>query len=67
MARKKTHKKLFRSRTSRMIAGICGGLGDYFGIDATWIRLIFILFFFAFGSALLLYLILWFIIPLEPN
>ncbi len=59
------YKKLYRSRTDRMIAGICGGLGEYFGIDPTWVRLIFILCFFLAGVALLIYLILWVIVPLE--
>lgn len=59
------HKKLYRSRTERMIAGVCGGLAKYFGMDPTWIRLIFILFFVLGGSALLVYLIMWIIVPLE--
>ena len=59
-------KKLYRSRQEHMLAGICGGLANHFGIDPTWVRLIFILFFFAGGSALLVYIILWFIVPLEP-
>lgn len=60
-------KKLYRSRRDRMIAGVCGGLGNYFGIDSTWVRLLFILFFFAGGCALLVYFIMWLIVPLEPS
>lgn len=59
------YKKLFRSRKNRMIAGVCGGLADYFGMDPTWVRLIFIFLFFAGGAALLAYVILWIIVPLE--
>jgi phage shock protein C len=59
-------KKLYRSRNDRIIAGICGGLAQYFHIDSTWIRLIFILFFILGGSALLIYLIMWLIVPLAP-
>ncbi|OAI48275.1 hypothetical protein AYO45_05160 [Gammaproteobacteria bacterium SCGC AG-212-F23] len=59
-------KKLYRSRKEQIIAGVCGGLAEHFGIDPTWVRLIFILFFFAGGCALLIYLILWLIVPLEP-
>jgi len=59
-------KKLYRSRTERMIAGVCGGLAEYFSIDPTWVRLIFILLFFAGGCALLIYIIMWVIIPLTP-
>lgn len=61
-----TSKKLYRSRTDCKIAGVCGGLGEHFGIDSTWIRLLFILFFFLGGSALLIYLIFWIIVPVEP-
>lgn len=63
----KPYRRLYRSRTERMIAGICGGLAAYFEIDPTWMRLIFVLLFFVFGSALFAYLILWIIIPLEPE
>ena len=59
-------KKLYRSRKDRMIAGVCGGMAAHFGIDPTWVRLLFILLFFALGSAMLVYLILWVIVPLEP-
>lgn len=59
-------RRLYRSRRERIIAGVCGGLAQYFGIDPTWMRLIFILFFFVGGSALLLYFIMWIIVPLEP-
>jgi len=60
------YKKLYRSRQDRMIAGVCGGLARYFRIDPTWVRLIFVLFFLLGGSTLLLYIILWIIVPLEP-
>lgn len=61
-------KRLFRSRDQRMIAGVCGGLADYFGTDPTWIRLIFVLLFFlGFGLSLLVYLIFWIIMPLAPK
>lgn len=59
-------KKLYRSRHQRMIAGVCGGIAEYFDTDPTWVRLIFILLFFAGGCALLIYLILWIIVPLAP-
>lgn len=59
-------KRLYRSRRERMIAGVCGGLGEYFGIDPTWIRLLFILLFILGGSTLIVYLILWIIVPLAP-
>jgi phage shock protein C len=59
------YKRLYRSRKDRMIAGVCGGLANYFGIDPTWVRLLFVLLFFAGGAAFLAYVILWLIVPLE--
>lgn len=58
------YKKLFRSRTERMFAGVCGGLGDYFDVDPTLIRLLFVFGFFATGSGLLwAYLIMMIVVP----
>ena len=58
-------KTIRRSKKNRMIAGICGGFGEYFGIDPTMVRVIYIV-----GSVLsvafpgiLIYLILWVVIP----
>lgn len=60
-------KKLYRSRTDRMIAGICGGLGEMFSFDPTLVRLIFALVaVFTLGTAVLVYLLGWIIIPEEP-
>ncbi len=65
--KKKKSKKLYRSRTNKTIAGICGGMGEYFDMDPTLIRIIWILFLLLGGSGLLLYLILWILIPKEPK
>lgn len=55
---------LRRSRTNRMIAGVCGGLEDFFGLDAFWFRLGFVLATIPGGvPGIALYLILWLIIP----
>lgn len=62
----KTYKKLYRSRTNKMIGGVCAGLADYFKIDPTWMRLLFILFLLLGGSALLVYIVMWIVVPLEP-
>lgn len=59
-------KRLYRSRTEEMIAGVCGGLADYLNVDPTVIRLVFLLLLFAGGGGLFIYLILWVIMPLEP-
>ncbi|HEX2697482.1 MAG TPA: PspC domain-containing protein, partial [Anaerolineales bacterium] len=62
------YKRLTRSRTNRMIAGLCAGLGEYMGMDPTIVRLLFILAFFLglhFG-VVLIYLIMALIVPEEP-
>lgn len=58
-------KQLRRSRTDSVIAGVCGGLGQYFGIDPVLVRIIFVVLALAAGPGLLAYLILWLVIPLE--
>ena len=60
-------KRLYRSRSDRMIWGVCGGLAKYFGIDPTIIRVIFVLLIFAGGVGLLAYIILAIIVPLETS
>ena len=57
-------KKLYRNKKEAKIAGICSGLGNYFEIDPTIIRLIFLFGLFV-GGGLLVYLIAWFIIPIK--
>jgi phage shock protein C len=61
-------KKLRRSRSNRWVAGICGGLSEFFGLSAFWFRLLFIILLLPGGlPGLLPYLILWLIIPLEKR
>jgi phage shock protein C len=59
-------KRLYRSRNDRMIAGVCGGLGQFLGMDPTIIRLIFVVAVLAGFAGVLAYLILAVVIPLEP-
>lgn len=66
MSEEKT-KRLYRAREDRMLAGICGGLGHYFGIDPTIVRVLFVVFALVVGGGILAYLILWLLIPLEPE
>ncbi len=62
------NKKLYRSRTNYMLFGVAGGLGEFFGIDPTLVRLAFIVgTLLGFGSFAILYLILFFIVPPEPT
>lgn len=60
-------KRLYRSRTNRVIAGVAGGIGEYFDIDPLVVRLIFVLLAIGGGSGVLLYLVAWLIIPEEPE
>ncbi len=60
-------KKLYRSRTDRMIWGVCGGIANYFDIDSTLIRIIAILLLFAGGAGILAYIILAIVVPLENS
>lgn len=61
-------QKLRRSRSNRWIAGICGGLGEFFGLSSFWFRLLFIILLLPGGlPGLLPYLLLWIIVPLEPR
>jgi len=60
-----TGKRLARSRTDFMLGGVCAGLGKYFGIDPTIVRLIFVLLLISGGSGVFLYLILWIVMPRE--
>ncbi|MCL4266303.1 MAG: PspC domain-containing protein [Anaerolineae bacterium] len=62
----KETKKLYRSQSDRMLAGVCGGLGVYIGMDPTIIRIIFVLLVLFGGGGGLLYLLLWIFIPQEP-
>jgi phage shock protein PspC (stress-responsive transcriptional regulator) len=58
-------RRLYRSKTDSMIGGVCGGLGKYFSIDPTLIRLAFVLLAVFGGGGVLIYLILWIVVPLE--
>lgn len=56
-------KRLYKSSTNRTFAGVCGGIGEYFNIDPTLIRLAWVIFGLAGGSGLLAYIIAAIIIP----
>jgi phage shock protein PspC (stress-responsive transcriptional regulator) len=56
-------KQLHRSREGRIVAGVCAGLADYFGVDANLVRLVFAALTFLAGMGVLLYLVAWLIIP----
>ena len=56
-------KRLYKSDTNRVIGGVCGGLGEYFGIDPIIIRIIAVALIFVHGAGLLAYLIAWLCMP----
>lgn len=60
-------KRLYRSRSDRMIWGICGGLAKYFDMDPVIIRIIFVLLIFANGIGILAYIIMAIVVPLEGS
>jgi phage shock protein C len=59
-------RRLYRDRRDRMIGGVCGGLGKYFGIDPTVLRILFVLGVLLAGHGLLIYLVLLVLVPEEP-
>jgi phage shock protein C len=61
-------KKLYRSRKDRMLAGVCGGLAEYFGIDPVIVRILALILLLPGGlPGLLPYLVLWLLVPENPE
>ena len=60
-------KKLYRSRNDKKLAGVCAGFAQYFGIDPTLVRLLFVFFVLWAGTGLLAYIICALVIPEEPE
>jgi len=60
-------KRLYRSRENRQIAGVCGGLAEYFNLDVTLVRLIFLGMFLLGGPGLLIYIIMAVVVPEAPR
>ena len=60
-------QSLYRSKSDRMIAGVCGGLAKRFSIPSIWVRLAFVLIVFLGGAGFLIYLFLWIIMPEEDR
>ncbi len=56
-------RKLTRSRTDKKVAGVCGGIAEYFHVDATVIRLLFVLATLLGGPGVLIYIVLWIVMP----
>jgi len=62
-----TAKRLYRSRTDRQVAGVCGGVADYLSLDPTIVRVIWVILTLAGGPGLILYIILALVVPEEPE
>ncbi len=60
------NKRLYRSAKSKVFGGVAGGIAEYFDIDPIIIRLLFVIIAFAGGGGVIVYLILWIALPLEP-
>lgn len=58
--------RLYRSYKNSVIGGVCGGIGDYLDTDPILFRILFVVTFLLGGSGLLIYIILWIVIPQEP-
>lgn len=59
-------KKLYRDETHKVVGGVCAGLAEYFGIDVTIIRLVFLVTLILKGGGGLLYIVLWIVLPKKP-
>jgi phage shock protein C len=60
-------KRLYRSGKEKILGGVCGGLAEYFKVDPTIIRLLWILFALTYGSGILAYIVAWIIVPKNPK
>lgn len=60
-------RRLYRSGSDRVIAGVSGGLGEYFNLDPVWFRIGFVVLALGGGSGLLIYLLMWLVIPQAPE
>ena len=59
--------RLYRSTNDKMIAGVCGGLADFFGLDPSLVRLVLVIMGLLGGHGVLVYLILWIVVPVQPT
>ena len=62
-----TPKKLYKSQHDKMIAGVCGGLADYFGMSSTLVRILFVLFGFFGGTGIIAYITAMILVPANPD
>ncbi|VVB67137.1 PspC domain protein [Candidatus Norongarragalina meridionalis] len=60
-------KRLYRSKKDRILGGVCGGIAEYFEVDPTLVRLLWVLFVLAGGAGVIAYIIAWIIMPPNPK
>ena len=60
-------KKLYRSKKDKKIAGVCGGIAEYFDVDSTLVRLFTVLTLLLGGAGVVAYIIAWIIVPENPE
>ncbi len=61
------NRHLYRSRQERIIAGVCGGLADYFGLDVSKLRIALLILILIGGLSIWVYIILWLVVPQNPK
>ncbi|MDP3312236.1 PspC domain-containing protein [Lutibacter sp.] len=62
-----SNKKLFRDNEDKFLGGVCSGLSHYIGIETIWVRLIWLVLLFFFGTGILLYILLWILVPVAET
>ena len=60
-------RRVYRSKKNRVLAGICGGIAEYFDVDPVFVRLLLVLLVLMGFAGIILYLVAWLIIPENPN
>lgn len=63
----RSRRRLYRSRRHRVIAGVCGGLAEYLGWSPTRVRVLTLLSFILPGTQIIIYIVMWIVIPNEPR
>lgn len=64
---KNESKKLYLSKTDKKLCGVCGGFAEYFGLDSTLVRLLWVILVFCFGGGILAYIICAIVMPQKPD
>lgn len=67
LATPSTQRRLYRSNSQKVLAGVCGGLGEYFSVDPVWFRIGFVLLALGGGSGVVIYLLSWLIVRPQPD